>query len=208
MALCTLVTVIAAAVYVALAPRTYTAEAELLVNAAPPVNTILFDLPVLHQSGDPTQDVLTAANLVTTPQVAIAVIRSLRLRTTTTAVLNKVQATPVGQSNIVAVQATAGSPQQAEALANAFITKTIAVRTAALHAAVMLQIPSLKAQVAALPRAQRNGSGSLGDELSQLEALQSATDPTLGIAAAAQLRRRRPAPEPSCRLLPASSAGY
>jgi capsular exopolysaccharide synthesis family protein len=85
------------------------------------------------------------------------------------------------------VQASAGSPHQAEALANAFTTQTIAVRTAALHAAVALQIPPLQAQVAALPRSQRNGPGSLGQELSQLESLQTASDPTLGIAAPAQL---------------------
>ena len=116
--LCTVVTLVAAAIYVAVAPRTYTGEAELLVNAAPPENTILFDLPVLHQSGDPTQDVLTGANLVTTPQVAeLPVIANLHLRTTTSDLLKNVSATPVGQSNIVAVQAQASSPHQAERIA-------------------------------------------------------------------------------------------
>ncbi|HUJ35343.1 MAG TPA: AAA family ATPase [Solirubrobacteraceae bacterium] len=186
-ALCTVVTLAAAAIYVAVAPRTYTGEAELLVNAAPPENTILFDLPVLHQSGDPTQDVLTGANLVTTPQVANAVIAALHLRTTTNDLLDKVSATPVGQSNIVAVQAQASSARQAQRIANAFMNEAIAVRSAAMHAAVALAIPSLAAQVAALPRAQRNGPGSLGDELSQLETLRRSPDPTLGVAAAAQL---------------------
>ncbi len=184
--LCTVVTLVAAATYVAAAPRSYTAEAELLINAAPPENTILFDLPVLHQSGDPTQDVLTGANLVTTPQVANAVIDSLHLRTTTNDLLAKVSATPVGQSNIVAVQAAASSPEQAQRIANSFMSNTIAVRSAAMHAAVALAIPPLKAQVAALPPSQRNGPGSLGDELSQLQTLQYSPDPTLGVAAAAQ----------------------
>jgi Mrp family chromosome partitioning ATPase len=186
-AACTVVTLAAAAVYVSVAPRSYTAEAELLINPASSSNTILFNLPVLHTSGDPTRDVLTAASLVTTPQVADAVIRALNLRTTPSDLLAKIQATPVGQSNIVAVQAVASSPQQAQRLGNAFTSETIAVRTAALHAALAQLIPPLRAQVATLPVNQRNGSGSLGDQLSQLEQLQSGSDPTLGIAAPAEL---------------------
>ncbi|MGO9905808.1 MAG: AAA family ATPase [Solirubrobacteraceae bacterium] len=199
--LCTVVTLVAAAIYVAVAPRTYTGEAELLVNAAPPENTILFDLPVLHQSGDPTQDVLTGANLVTTPQVAESVIANLHLRTTTSDLLKNVSATPVGQSNIVAVQAQASSPHQAERIANAFMNQTIAVRSAAMHAAVALAIPSLTAQVAALPLAERNGPGSLGDELSQLQTLQKGPDPTLGVAAAAQLPTAPTTPKTKLSLL-------
>jgi Mrp family chromosome partitioning ATPase len=184
---CTVVTIAAAAIYVSVAPRTYTAQAELLVNPAASSDTILFNLPVLHTSGDPTRDVLTAASLVTTPQVADAAIKALNLHTTPSALLAKIQATPVGQSNIVAVQAVASSPQQAQQLANAFTTQTIAVRTDTLHNALNQLIPPLKAQVAALPVNQRNGSGSLGDQLTQLEQLQSGSDPTLGIAAPAQL---------------------
>jgi capsular exopolysaccharide synthesis family protein len=199
--LCTVVTLAAAAIYVAVAPRTYTAEAELLINAAPPENTILFDLPVLHQSGDPTQDVLTGANLVTTPQVAAAVISALHVRATTNDLLQNVSATPVGQSNIVAVQAQASSAGQAQRLANAFMNQTIAVRSAAMHAAVALAIPSLSAQVAALPPAERNGPGSLGDELSQLQTLQKSPDPTLGVAAAAQLPTAPSSPKTKLALL-------
>jgi polysaccharide biosynthesis transport protein len=186
-ALCTAITVAAAAAYVALAPRTYTAEAQLLVNPAASTNTIAFDLPVLHTSGDPTRDVLTASSFVMTPQVAGSVARQLHLDASPSDLLSKIQATPVGQSSIVAIQAKASSPSQAQALANAFANQTIVVRTQALHAAVARQIPPLQAEVNALPSTERGGSGSLGEQLTQLQQLQRSNDPTLAIAAAAQL---------------------
>ncbi len=66
--ICTVIAVAAAAAYVTVAPKSYTATAQLLANPAQAGDTELFNLPVLHSSGDPTQDILTAADLVTTPR--------------------------------------------------------------------------------------------------------------------------------------------
>lgn len=184
---CTVVTVAAAAAYVAAAPRTYTAQAELLVNPAASQNTVVFPLPVLHTTGDPTRDVLTAAGLVTTPEVARAVIGELHLSETPSQILKKIQASPLGQSNLVALQAQASTAGQAQQLSNAFVTQAIAVRTAALHAALAQVIPGLKASVVALPLGERAGAGSLGDQLGQLKQLQKGRDPTLAPAAPAEL---------------------
>src|ERR1700757_4673641 len=104
--LAVVIAVLAAAAYVATATKTYVAQAEMLVSPATSSDATLFSLPVLHASGDPTADVLTAANLVTTPEVADAVIRRLHLNTTRAALLGQVQATPVGQANLVSIQAT------------------------------------------------------------------------------------------------------
>ena len=107
----------------ALAPKSYTAEAQLLINPASQNDTVLFSLPVLHASGDPTQDVLTASALVTTSQVASSVITRLNLHTTPSALLGKIQANPLAQSNIIAVQATAPTAARAQQLANAFAAR-------------------------------------------------------------------------------------
>ncbi len=186
-ALCTLITAGAAAVYVELAPKTYTATAQLLVNPAAADNAVAFDLPVLHTSGDPTRDVLTAASIVTTPQVAASVIHTLHLKTTPSHLLSQIQATPVGQSSIVAVQAQASTPARAQRLANAFADATIAVRTQALHAALANQIPPLQAEVSGLPASQRNLTGSVGQQLTQLQQLATSNDPTVTVAAPAEL---------------------
>jgi Mrp family chromosome partitioning ATPase len=48
-------------------------------------------------------------------------------------------------------------------------------------------LPQVRAQVAALPVSARNGPGTLGDQLSQLEQLQHSPDPTITLAAPAGL---------------------
>jgi capsular exopolysaccharide synthesis family protein len=186
-AVCVAVTLLAAIAYVKVAPRSYTADAQVLINPAASDDTVLFSLPVLHSTGDPTQDVLTASALITTPQIAQAVATQLHLHTSPTGLLAKIQANPLDQSNIVSLQATSSTPAGAQRLANAFAQQAIAVRTAALHKAIAVIVPGLTTTVARLPPAERSGSGTLGDQLTQLEELETASDPTISVAATATL---------------------
>jgi capsular exopolysaccharide synthesis family protein len=186
-AACTVLVFLAAVAYVEVAPRTYQAEAEMEVQAAASGDTALSALPILHQTGDPTEDVLTGASLVTTQPVGAAVVRSLRLKMSPGSALGAVVATPVGETGLVAVQAEASSPQLAQRLANAFVDETIALSTARMHAAIAGELPTLQAQLAAVPRAQRYGAGTLGEQVQALEVLQHQNDPTLVNAAPALL---------------------
>jgi capsular exopolysaccharide synthesis family protein len=204
---CTVLTLAVAAIYVKTAPRSYTATADLLVNPASQSDTVLFTLPVLHASGNPTQDVLTAAGLVTTPEVANATISALHLKATASTLLGQVQAVPLAQSNIIALQAVAPSALRAQKVANTFAAETIAIRTAALHQAIAVLIPKLSASVAALPASERNGAGSLGDELNQLEQLQLTSDPTLAVAVQAELPTGPSSPRTSLALAAGLFAG-
>jgi len=184
---CVVIATAVAAAYVKLAPRRYSAQAQMLISPISSTDTTLFSLPVLHSSSDPTRDVLTAASLITTPQVADAVVRDLQLRESPGALLASVQATPLNQSNLVSISADASSASQAQAIANDFANEVISTRSAALHAAVAVMLPGIRTQVAALPPAERSGPGTLGDELSQLEQLQTSKDPTITLAAPASL---------------------
>ena len=204
---CTAATLIVAVVYVEVAPKSYTAEAQLLINPAPQQNTLLFSLPVLHASGSPTTDVLTAASLVTAPQVASTAAQALHSKSSPSTLLGKVQATPLAQANIIAVQAKDSSPAQAQAIANAFANGVVSVRTAGLHAALALQIPPLKNAVAALPPAARGGVGTQGDELTQLEALAQSNDPTISVESPAVLPTGPSSPKKTLALLAGLFAG-
>ncbi|HEX4010839.1 MAG TPA: Wzz/FepE/Etk N-terminal domain-containing protein [Solirubrobacteraceae bacterium] len=206
-AACVAVTLLAAIAYVELAPKTYTATAQVLVNPASTDDTVLFSLPVLHTSGDPTQDVLTAASLITTPQIAQATINALALHTSSSALLGKIQANPLDQSNIISLQVTSSSPQQAQQIANTFASEIVEVRTAALHKAIALVIPGLRTTVARLPAAQQNGAGTLGDQLNQLEQLQSSPDPTVSVAAEATLPTAPTSPRKGLSLVVGLFAG-
>ncbi len=98
-----------ALVYLALASKSYEAEADLLITPASPNDELLTSLGVMHSSSDPTSDVETAAKLVTTVDVADRVRKELGTNRSATSLLKDVSATPVGQSAIVAVTAHAAS---------------------------------------------------------------------------------------------------
>lgn len=198
---CTLLVLVAAVAYVATAPRKYQATAEMLVQATPPNDGVLSTLPVLHQTGDPTEDVLTGASLVTTPRVAATVASALHLRTPPAALLGDVSASPVGQAGLVAVQATASSPAQAQQLANAFVTGTVAASTATMHDAINAELPTLTSQLAAVPAGQRYGPGSLGQQVDELQQLLTQSVPTLSPAASAVLPSSPSSPKTKLTIL-------
>lgn len=206
-ALCTVIAVGGAVAYVKLAPKTYEAKAEMLVQPASSNDAVLTALPVLHQSGDPTEDVLTAASLVTTTRVANAVASSLKPRISAGTALADVTASPIGQAGLVAVQATASSPRLAQGLANAFVTETIAISTASMHAAIQNELPGLQSQVAAIPSGQRFGAGSLGQQLIELQQLLRQNDPTLMLAAPASLPTGQSSPQTKLTLVAALLGG-
>jgi Mrp family chromosome partitioning ATPase len=184
-ALCVVVCVGATALYVASSPRKYRATADMLISPVPANTTTLIGLPVLFSSGDPTRDVLTASSLITTQQVAAVAATKLHSTESPGALLGSVTATPVGQSNLVAVTASASSAKRAEQIANAFPQAVIATRAAALHRAIATDIPGLQAQVARLPRNLRGQPGTVADQLSQLETLANSPDPTMTLASPA-----------------------
>jgi succinoglycan biosynthesis transport protein ExoP len=186
-AVCTVLTVAAAVAYVAVAPRSYTAESQVVVNPAVSTDTVLFALPVLHSSGDPTQDVLTAASLLHTPQIAQATITTLHLGLSPQALLARTTIVPEDESNILSISATAPNAAQAQRLASAFAREAIVVRTSTLHQAIAAELPTLRASAAQTPLAERDGTGSVGSEISELEQLAAGPDPTVSLNALATL---------------------
>jgi Mrp family chromosome partitioning ATPase len=184
---CAVLAVAVAAIYTQVATKRYSAEAQMLVSPADSSNAALAALPVLHGSSDPTRDTLTAAGLVTSPQVAQAVVTALHLHMSANDLLSKVTATPIGQSNLLAIQATSDSAAGAQQLANAFADQVVLTRTANLHAALATAIPGLQAQLQSETPAERVANSTLTSELSELEQLKGSPDPTITIAARAGL---------------------
>jgi Mrp family chromosome partitioning ATPase/capsular polysaccharide biosynthesis protein len=142
-------------------------------------------LGLIAASSNPGGDVATAASLVTTPEVAALVVARVG-NTTVHAVLAGVSAVPVAQSNIVAITVTASTAARAEALATAFALATVENRTLRLHDQLDGIIPTLRAQVRALPPALQTGQGSLGERLAALQTLRAGPDPTVNVASLAQ----------------------
>jgi uncharacterized protein involved in exopolysaccharide biosynthesis len=107
-----------AAVYSYTAPKKYKAESDLLVS---PQSDSAFDgLPVIRESNGLTSGVLTAARLIQTPQVAERVRTRHAFGMSRDALLGSISVQPISQSNIIAIEATAGSPKRSADIANAF----------------------------------------------------------------------------------------
>lgn len=204
---CVVIAVAAAGAYVTTAQKQYSAQAQMLVAPVPPTDTALLGLPVVHSSGDPTGDMLTASSLITNQDVAARVVSALHLRQTPSDLLSNVQAAPIGNSDLVGVQATAPSAAQAQAIANEYVRQVVATRAAALRAAVAQALPGLKAQTAALPASERSAPGSVGAIYAQLQQLQNANDPSISIAAPAARPTSPSSPQTKLTLIAAIFGG-
>jgi Mrp family chromosome partitioning ATPase/capsular polysaccharide biosynthesis protein len=171
---------VAAFAYVSVAHKSYSAEADLFVTPVAPDDPNLIGLSLVRETADPTADVLTVAKLVDSPNVASLVAK--RLGSNPNALLSHVSATPVTQSEIIAVQATASTPGRAAQLANAFANETVRARTNAMHAQIATLVPTLKAGMRGLAPADRTG---LASQLAVLETLRASPDPTLRLSSPA-----------------------
>ncbi len=171
---------VAAFAYVTVAHKTYTAEADLLVTPVSADDPNLMGLPLVRETADPTADVLTVSKIVGSPTVASLVAK--RLGGSPNGLLKEITATPVTESEIIAVQATASSPNAAARLANAFAQQTVQARTNAMHAQLATLIPSLKASMKGLTPSEAAGIAS---QLAVLETLRASPDPTVRVSSPA-----------------------
>jgi Mrp family chromosome partitioning ATPase len=128
---------------------------------------------------------------VGTAQTAQRTAHLLRSSESPQAILDRVEVVPVAGSDVVAVTASASTPEGAARLANAFSLAAIDVLGARLQSQLRIVIPRLRAQVGRSPQnAQASGVGSLTSQLGALEALIGAPDPTIALESPARAPTR------------------
>lgn len=191
-ALTVLVTTAAAVVYVAASDRQYRAEADVLVTPVSRDDDRVVGLGLIQDSPDPTRDVETASRLVTTLDVARIVQQRLGTDRSPRALRDDVTAVPVAQSNIVAVTATTSSARESQRLANAFATALVVDRTRKLHERLDLTIANLRKRLGELPAP----GAALRRRIGELETLRAGDDPTVRVAASADLPDHASWPRP------------
>ena len=173
------VTTGAAILYVVTATPTYEAEADMIIFPAAGSDQTLISLPLIRESSDPGTDVETAARLIENNEVAARVKAELDSPLTPTELLDQVSAEPIATSKVIAITATADSPEEASDLANAFATATIEERTDELHTYIDKILPGLEAQLDEQPNPE------LQQQLAQLQTLRESEDPTIQVQTAA-----------------------
>lgn len=186
--LAVVITTAFAVAYVITAPKTYEAEADVLVTPISGDNLTLQGLGLLIQSSDPTRDVETASRFIANIEVAERVRDELGLDEEPRDVLADVTAEPVAQSNIVAVTATGDSPEEARDLANSFADEGVADHTDSFHERLELKIGQLDASGAT--------DAFLAEQRAQLTTLRSAAAPDVSVQTGADTPDQAASPRP------------
>jgi Mrp family chromosome partitioning ATPase len=186
--LATLACVLAAVLWLAFARTpSYEASANLLVTPLPQDDQIFRGLQLLRDSGDPTRTVQTAASLVTSPEAARRTAQALGDGWSTQRVLDSVNVEPEGESNILAVTATADSARGAARLANTFAKETLEVRRDTLERDVAPLLEQLRGRAEDLGNSDTEAAAELQDRINQLQNVRTGTDPTLSLSQAAEV---------------------
>ena len=126
--LVTLAAVAAAVAWTVLRTPSYSATAEMLVTPVAQEDQTFLGLPVLRDSGDPTRSVQTAANQIHSSAAAVRTAAKLGGDWTRNKVLEAIEVTPEGESNILAVTAKADSARESARLANTFVNSALEAR--------------------------------------------------------------------------------
>lgn len=184
-ALIVLITTAASIAYVATATKEYESQAEILVTPVSSSDPILATLGLITESSEPTRPIETASKFVTNIDVAEIVKKELGTEESAEALLAKISAAPIAQSNVVAVTAKAESPEYSQELVNAFAKAAVTDRTRRLHERIDATVPQLEQQIAASPTETGVAGESLGAELALMQTLRNSTDPTIAVDAEA-----------------------
>ncbi|MEA2455039.1 MAG: tyrosine-protein kinase [Thermoleophilaceae bacterium] len=175
-----LTTTLMAGAYLAVATKQYKAEADLLVIPASRDDQSLNTLPLIRESSDPTRDVETAARITASRNVAKLVKRDLGLNMTDDELLKHVKAEPVAQSNVVAVSATADSPNLARDIANGFADGVVTSRSNVVRSEADKLIAGLRQQVQDAQDAGEN-TDALSANIAALQTVREKGDPTMHV---------------------------
>ena len=197
-------TTLFAILYVVTANKTYEAQADLLVTPISGEVGILRSLPLIFESVDPTRDVETASQFVTSLDVAELVKKDTGSDLSPRDLLSKVEAAPVAQSNIVAITAEGDSPEQAQEIANGFADATIDDRTEQVQASAERLLPGVEAN---LESPSEDLRAQAATDLAQLETVLQGPDPSLRVETEADLPTVQASPRPVLTIAAGMLAG-
>jgi Mrp family chromosome partitioning ATPase len=158
----------------------YQATAQILVT---PVSTTdvsgISGLPLLSDSVDPTRTLETAATVLASPKAAAVAATKLGAGWSAARISNTVTVVPLGDSNIIAVNAKEPSAADAVAAANAAANAALLVRAATLRTQVDIQLASAQARRTTLVAngADATTLSTVAGQIAALEQIRGGTDP-------------------------------
>lgn len=176
----------ASAALVVLHSPTYETSSKLLIDAWPQSDTSAVDIGILRETGDPTRTLETAVALIESNASAEATAKMLGDGWTAERVKASTRVEVEGESNVIQLIATGSSPAESARVANAFAEGVLQSRRESFSTRVDAAIKQAEAQLADRAALTDEAAATLGQRLSQLEALQAGGDPTIVLADAAR----------------------
>lgn len=171
-----LATVGAALVGVSLRAPSYTSSAQILVSPFPQQSdSALAGIRVVRDSGDGARNLLTATALLSSSQNARLAVEQLDDGTAVDELSDAVVVEASGGSDLVAISATADTPERAAQLANAYAAAALEVRDRDVREQAQLALTAIEGR----------DEASLEVPREQLRTLRDQGDPTLSLAQAA-----------------------
>jgi polysaccharide biosynthesis transport protein len=182
-AICGLVAMVSALVYVERQPKQYTATSKLQFTS----NNIPSQVAGVpeSQSIDPEGEKATNLQLVTTTPVATQVIKTLKLNTTAPELLEEVTASNPNNDYIVDVSVTDAHPGRAAAIANAFAEQYVIYSQQEKEAQLVRGEQLINQKLAQLPpddTTDRANLRNLSQKLLLLQAVQTGNAKVVGTA--------------------------
>lgn len=170
-----------AAVSTYTATKRYSASADLLIRPLPTNGTPFQGFnSLIQQSTDTSSAVVTAARLLNSPEVKGPCLA----KQPPNARGASIGLQPVGQADVISVQATASAPLRTANAANAFASCVVQSRTAAYQTDLQTQIKQVRRQIAAIPASARQGNfeyASLQQTLATYTSALGSPNPTISV---------------------------
>jgi hypothetical protein len=175
-----IVTLVFGVLWLAVRSPAYEAGAEVLVSPIAAEEQAFVGIDVIHESGDATRTVQTAAALLQSPAAAADAAGVLGPQGTGGDVERMVRVEPQGESSLVVVTARAASGDTAVRVANAYASAALRVRDRVVGAQIRDRIAGLDERLSAAA----HGSATASDLSDRREALAVAGDgdPSLSLA--------------------------
>ncbi|UJA19988.1 hypothetical protein HJD18_07025 [Thermoleophilia bacterium SCSIO 60948] len=159
----------------------YESGAQLLVTPLPPVDETFVGIPVLRAVGpDAARPTLTMANLIDTAAIDRAAARASGV--TEAEVEAAIDIEVVEGSDVIAVTATASSPEVAADIANAYVEAVIDVRGELVDDALEARVEALSSRLEDEAFADPTEQAELESRVATLRSAIDGGDPTLSIA--------------------------
>jgi capsular exopolysaccharide synthesis family protein len=181
-AIIALLTVAVAVAWIATRSREYQTTAQILVTPQSEAPATA-GLPILTESVDPTRTLQTAATMLVSPRAAE--LTAQRLGGTVDDVRAALTVEPQGNSNIVAITATAPTATTAARIANVYADAALGARRSSLEREVDAKLASIQSREAALDDPDSAAAAALADQASTLQAIGDGQDPNFSLLQAA-----------------------